>query len=383
MTPNRKLYEGREQTFIKHLFLGQYLKDAAYKTFQGRSPVFNFVDGFAGPWETSADGGLEDTSFSQSIKVLQSVVSDLRSNGITGLKTRFCFCEKDPAAFARLKDFADKQVDVQIYLFPGEFETNLDKISKVIPDGFTFTFIDPTGFKVGNAKIAEFLKIRRGEFLFNFMSEHINRYPDFDGVKNAFAALLADDAWRARYDALPTTFKNEERILAILKEAFIDQKAAKYVTDFGIKNPRKDRMQMRLVHGTNSDQAVELFRQTHRKVELREIEERQTISAGNQISLFSADQLAEEYQKYKGFGSVGQRAKAADLITLWLTEHGPTKFGDLWVHILVGAAVNTSIVKDILNELRNNGIVEFQLPPKKMKVQPETQISLSKNVFPF
>ena len=142
-------------------------------------------------------------------------------------------------------------------------------------------------------------------------------------------------------------------------------------------------MQMRLVHGTNSEQAVELFRQTHRKVELREIEERQTISADNQVSLFSADQLAEGYQKSKGFGSTGQKRKAAQLIIKRLTDFGPTKFCDLWVHILVGAAVTMSIVKDILNTMQKDGEVEFKLPTNKRKVQPDTLISLSTGTLAF
>ena len=55
-------YKGREQSYIKHRFLMQYLKQAAFKTLQGRSPVFNFVDAFAGPWSVSDkdDGAVLD-----------------------------------------------------------------------------------------------------------------------------------------------------------------------------------------------------------------------------------------------------------------------------------------------------------------------------------
>ena len=49
MPPRIENYQGREQSFIMHLFLNKYLESAAYKLFQGRSPVFNFVDAFAGP----------------------------------------------------------------------------------------------------------------------------------------------------------------------------------------------------------------------------------------------------------------------------------------------------------------------------------------------
>ncbi|MEL6794156.1 MAG: hypothetical protein AAFP78_11915, partial [Pseudomonadota bacterium] len=64
---------------------------------------------------------------------------------------------------------------------------------------------------MGSADICEFLREQNGEFLFNFMSEHINRYPDFDGVSNAYAALLADGDWRTKFDEQPSSMKNEER----------------------------------------------------------------------------------------------------------------------------------------------------------------------------
>lgn len=37
MRLNINHYQGREQSFIKHLFLQKYLENAAYKLFQGRS----------------------------------------------------------------------------------------------------------------------------------------------------------------------------------------------------------------------------------------------------------------------------------------------------------------------------------------------------------
>ena len=55
MPPRIENYQGREQSFIKHLFLNKYLESAAYKLFQGRSPVFNFVDAFAGPWRALSE----------------------------------------------------------------------------------------------------------------------------------------------------------------------------------------------------------------------------------------------------------------------------------------------------------------------------------------
>jgi len=74
-------YRGREQSFIKHEFLTQYLQAASYKTLQGRSPVFNFVDAFAGPWRVS-DENYSDASFNQALQTLEAVRADLGSGPI-------------------------------------------------------------------------------------------------------------------------------------------------------------------------------------------------------------------------------------------------------------------------------------------------------------
>ncbi len=89
MIPNS--YRGREQSYVKHQFLTQYLQTAAYKILQGRSPIFDFVDAFAGPWRVS-DEDYFDASFHQAVRTLEAVRTDLGKKGIGGLKIRFCFC---------------------------------------------------------------------------------------------------------------------------------------------------------------------------------------------------------------------------------------------------------------------------------------------------
>ena len=83
-------YRGREQSYIKHEFLTQYLRAAAYKTLQGRSPIFNFVDAFAGPWRVS-ETDYSDASFDQALQTLEAVRADLGRSGVAGLKVRFLF----------------------------------------------------------------------------------------------------------------------------------------------------------------------------------------------------------------------------------------------------------------------------------------------------
>lgn len=280
LIPKPEHYTGREQTYIKHLFLSEYLRPAAFKIMQGRDNTLNFIDGFAGPWKTQEGAGFEDTSFSQSIEVLRGVRDDLRKNGILDAEVRFFFCEKKKASFAKLREFSERQGGVEIHLFQGRFEDNLEEISAQILGGFTFTFIDPTGFKVGSKPIGKFLTRHRSEFLLNFMSDYINRFTEFDDVDNALAELLADGEWRTRYDRMSISKKGEKGILSLLKEYFKGLPHIRYVSDFAVMKPAHERLQMRLVHGTASSEGLKLFRDTHKRVELREREVRNEIKMG-------------------------------------------------------------------------------------------------------
>ncbi|ABA06089.1 conserved hypothetical protein [Nitrobacter winogradskyi Nb-255] len=176
MRLNINHYQGREQSFIKHLFLQKYLENAAYKLFQGRSPVFNFVDAFAGPWRNSDSESLSDTSFALALTTLENVRGILTNLGHSNLRVRFRFCEKNPESLAKLQAFATSKTDFDIKVFSGAFEDNLSGIQAAcsdVRDSFTFTFIDPTGWNVDSRPIFSFLKDLRGEVLFNFMSEHV------------------------------------------------------------------------------------------------------------------------------------------------------------------------------------------------------------------
>lgn len=82
MAADLDLYRDREQSFIKHQFLTKYLQSAAYKTLQGHSPTFNFVDAFAGPWKVSDVAMYSDASFDQAINTLEAVRADLGRRGL-------------------------------------------------------------------------------------------------------------------------------------------------------------------------------------------------------------------------------------------------------------------------------------------------------------
>ena len=231
------------------------------------------MDAFAGPWRVS-DENLSDASFDQALRTLEGVRANLGRNGVSGLKIRFCFCEKRATSVDRLRAYAEQHEQFEIHIFHDLFEDHLTAIASICKSGFTFTFIDPTGWNVRSGPIFDFLRAQNGEFLLNFMAEHVNRHAEYPQVSASFGRFLADPDWAIDFNALPSDLSNEERIFRLLKRKMKSVRAATYLPDFPILKPRENRVKMRLILGTHSEKGLEVFRDVQNDVEHREIETR-------------------------------------------------------------------------------------------------------------
>ena len=98
-----------------------------------------------------------------------------------------------------------------------------------MPQRFTFTFIDPTGWDIASEKMFSFLKELNGEFLFNFMAEEINRHARWEGVSESFGRFLADPAWEYEFWKLPNDWSNERKVLHLLKTKMKEDQIATYL----------------------------------------------------------------------------------------------------------------------------------------------------------
>lgn len=370
-------YEGREQSFIKHEFLTQYLQAAAYKTLQGRSPTFNFVDAFAGPWQVS-DENLSDASFDQALRTLEAVRADLGRRGAGGLKIRFCFCERRREAVARLREYAEENSRFEIHVFEGSFEDNLEGIARACHDGFTFTFIDPTGWNIRSEPVFNFLKTMNGEFLINFMSEHITRHAGWDQVAASFGRFLADPDWKSDFDALPGEWSNEKRVLFLLKRKIKRVGAATYLPHMPILKPRQDRIKMRLVLGTHSRKGVEVFRDVHSKAELAEFQTRTAINNADsrQGGLFSQEEDSAMLQAAHGIGSDSVKRLARATVEDLLVK-GPSSFQNIATVVMEAWPMRLTHTKDLLNVMKSEGTVAFELEGRAKKPQPATVVRAS------
>lgn len=375
MPPRIENYQGREQSFIKHLFLTSYLEEAAYKLLQRRSPILNFVDAFAGPWRVSDTNKYSDASFSQAIETLDAVRRTLLNAGHSELKVRFRFCERNPESEAKLRQFAAQKSEFDIRVFSGAFEENLDGILSECRDGFTFTFIDPTGWNIESGKVFNFLRQLNGEFLFNFMAEEVNRHAGWDGVAASVGRFLADPKWKASFEALPDA-PNEVKVLQLLKAKMKEAKVATYLTDMAIRKPREERIKMRLILGTHSGYGVEVFRNVQEKVEKQAILTRQAIQAkeSGQPQLFPEDQIVDFETGRDGVGCAGHLKRATDFLLDIVSCRPGIKFSTVASEVMEQIPVRKTHLNKIVATKRKDGLLHFDLPNGKRTPDRDTKI---------
>jgi three-Cys-motif partner protein len=89
-------YHGREQSYVKHVFLERYLERLVHKTASTYDHVV-YVDGFAGPWQ-SANEEFQDTSFGIALTALRSAKATWKQIG-RNVRMSALLVERDAEAY--------------------------------------------------------------------------------------------------------------------------------------------------------------------------------------------------------------------------------------------------------------------------------------------
>ena len=166
-------YVGREQSYVKHVFLESYLEALVHKT-ASIFPRIVYVDGFAGPWQ-SANEKFEDTSFGIALNALRRAKGSWKKKH-RDVRMSAYLVERDPSAYQQLANIPPRYPDVKIKLYNDDFLTVLSKILKDVPkDAFVFFLIDPKGWRIPLGALKALLARPRSEVIFNFMFDFINR----------------------------------------------------------------------------------------------------------------------------------------------------------------------------------------------------------------
>lgn len=143
-------YEGREQSFLKHRVLKEYLLAWGHKlgsAARTRGPTrLCYVDGFAGPWQAK-DAELADTSIAVGLDALEAASATWRSRGVE-VRVRAYFVEKDERSFADLERYLGKRTGyVRATAYRGEFGDHVETLCQALGGDAAFIFVDPMGWK--------------------------------------------------------------------------------------------------------------------------------------------------------------------------------------------------------------------------------------------
>lgn len=262
-------YEGREQSAAKHEILRTYLQRLAYKVgLSSRGVTLNYVDAFAGPWQ-SKTADLSDTSPAIALRTLLDVQADLRKYR-RDVHIRAFFVSRDAEGVSQLATLRDLFPDADVVVVESEFENALDRARRFLREGanpFGFIFIDNTGWTgFGLHAITPLLRAGRNEVLINFMTDYIRRFANEDDASYASSIdrLYGDAACRDEWRGL-TGVEREDQMLATYCRCVRNAGGYRHCISTVILKPTEDRTYFHLVYGTNSDEGLVTFRDVEKR----------------------------------------------------------------------------------------------------------------------
>src|SRR4051812_23060536 len=166
-------YQGREQAYVKHVFLERYLERLVHKTASSYDHIV-YVDGFAGPWQ-SASEQFQDTSFGIALHALRQAKATWKATG-RDVKMSAYMVEQDSVAYGRLAGIVARHPDIEVKTYHDDFLKALSVIlADIPPRAFAFFFIDPKGWRFRLQNVKKMLQPARPKVFFNFMFDFITR----------------------------------------------------------------------------------------------------------------------------------------------------------------------------------------------------------------
>lgn len=296
----------REQAYVKHYVLKNYLQQLALKigNFKNGTTI-NYIDGFSGPWQQATED-LRDTSphiALTELRLAKQVLAEQTSP--RSLNIRAMFVENDTDAFELLQQIPAQFSEIECETYPGQFEGRIEEARRFATKGptpFAFIFIDPTGWTgYGLQAISPLLQVRPSEVLINFMTKDITRFvDDTDSTAlRSFIDLFGDPNYREAWRGLEG-IEREDAIVTAYCDRIRRAGGFRHCVATIILNAKRDRTHYHLVYATRSIQGLITFRDTERKAvpEQRDIradaKQRDRVARGQQ-EMFSAPVMETSY----------------------------------------------------------------------------------------
>lgn len=359
-------YVGREQSYLKHRVLEQYLTAWAQKL--GSNARFKdvklvYVDCFAGPWQ-SRDQNLQDTSVVIGLNALSTAVATWKG----GVKPKAIFVERNEDAFNRLNAYlATRPGDIETVPIHGEFGVNLERINREIGDGSAFLFIDPTGWTgVAMRHIAPLTRVKQRDVMINVMFNDVNRFKDDgrDFLRRQMREFFGLE------DADIVAGLDEDELLGFYRDRLRQTCGLPYVANLAIPHPTHNRTWFHLVVGGHHHEVLNLFRNVERRVCGDEADEVRSGARGR------ADGQAEMvFGQDRAFDARHDRDLRRAREFLEGRDAGRREtFLALWTEVLSGHHVTRSDVVDIILDLTARKKVSVT-PTSKRSIGDDAQLS--------
>ena len=361
-------YQGREQAYVKHVFLERYLERLVHKTASKYDHIV-YVDGFAGPWQ-SANEDFQDTSFGIALNALRQAKATWRAGG-RDVKMSAYLVEQDPAAYARLAGIAGRYPDIEVKTYSSDFLKALPVILLDIPfDAFAFFFIDPKGWRFRLHDLANMLQRSRSEVIFNFMFDFINRAASMKetAIEQGVDELIPYGNWRKKLLEAEQQGATSEDRKSILVEAF-GQSLAKigsyeFVAETTVLRPLSNRALYCLCYATRHPKGIEVFRDC----QLKALQEQAKTRAATKIK--HAETVSGQREIFESLHEMGPNeleqnlaaaklAAANTLLDLCPVSPETAKYVEVWPRVLAKHVVRLPDVNQMASLLRKEGKVHF------------------------
>lgn len=386
-------YSGREQAYVKHYFLSNYLERLIHKTAY-RFEHIVYIDGFSGPWQSSGEN-YDDTSFGIALKALRAAKVSWAAQG-RSVKMSAHLVEKSRSSFQRLAEVPARYPDLEVIPHHASFLDVVDHIVRSVPrDAFVFTFIDPKGWRIPLQRLSSLLSRPNSEVLFNFMFDFINRAASMTDPQIVLGLdeLIPAGDWRAKLSSLksaPAAEAPPDARKAILIEAFSEALSRlgdyPYVAETPILRPLADRTLYSLIYSTRKPAGIEVFRDC----QIKALKEQSQLRGTKKIEAQQASS-----QQGEMFGSLTELApdetatfleKEHVLATEMLLRLVPPSpetvpYGTIWPQLLAKHAVRRTDIGRLVADLRKEGVLEVKPWPDRKRI-PDDTFHLSRPLNP-
>lgn len=357
-------YQDREQTKAKHFILKGYLQALSFKIL--RFSDITYVDGFSGPWKTKTED-FADSSFMIAIAALKDAQQKIFQETQTRRKVRCFFSERDPDAFAKLKEAVaahhKPEHDFEIKTYCGKFEDAVTDIQIFVANSFALIFIDPTGWTgYPFDKIKPLFAPRLCEVLINFMYSFVSRFVETEDedIVESLNPILGGPGWQNRLDrSLPIG----EAVLKLFRDTLRTIGNFEFVVATKIDKATEDRPHFFMAYGTKAYPGLKTFRDIEHKALRAHAVSRVSAKGRKQEAKSGLKDLFSDHEAQVREDAVDEVAnadmrKAVPVVLEMIAHNSSLKFRQIAARLMETFMLREPNVKDIIVKLAQDGKIE-------------------------